>query len=405
MDFTYSEEQGAVRDLVSQIIADKVSNETLKALELRSQQAGLAPFDSDLWHELANAGLLGIAIDTECGGAGLDFVALCLVIEALGKSAAYIPFLETAVYGAMTISKFGTPEQVSNWLPQIASGDLILTAGLAESFGDVVISVGIPPTTTATALKDGGWSVNGSKVCVSAGLVADMVLVPVTIVDESGNSGRTGVFVIDTSAAGVNLIPQETTTGRLEAIMEFSNVFVDELQHLNGAGGPNGAGVTNGAGTPGTLGDEIVRFMVDHARAALCVEQAGICEAALGLIEEYTKSRHQFEKPIATFQAVGQRAADAYIDTQAINLTAWQAAWRLSTGLPAADEIAVAKYWAAEAGQRVLLAAMHLHGGVGMDRDYPLHRYFLLTSQIAFTLGGATESLRRLGRQLVCESR
>jgi alkylation response protein AidB-like acyl-CoA dehydrogenase len=111
----------------------------------------------------------------------------------------------------------------------------------------------------------------------------------------------------------------------------------------------------------------------------------------------------QFEKPIATFQAVGQRAADAYVDTEAIRLTAWQAASRLAEGLPASAEVAVAKYWAAEGGQRVVHAASHLHGGVGVDRDYPLHRFFLLTRQIELTLGGANESLRRLGRILAAE--
>jgi alkylation response protein AidB-like acyl-CoA dehydrogenase len=133
------------------------------------------------------------------------------------------------------------------------------------------------------------------------------------------------------------------------------------------------------------------------------VQEAGACAAALDLTAEYTKTRVQFEKPIATFQAVGQRAADAYVDTEAIRLTAWQAASRLSAGLPAASEVAVAKYWAAEGGQRVVHAAAHLHGGVGVDRDYPLHRYFLLTRHIELTLGGANESLRRLGALLAAE--
>ena len=96
---------------------------------------------------------------------------------------------------------------------------------------------------------------------------------------------------------------------------------------------------------------------------------------------EYTKTREQFDRPIATFQAVGQRAADAYIDTEAIRLTAWQAIWRLSEGLPATAEVAVAKFWAAEGGQRVVHAAQHLHGGMGVDKDYPLHRYFLLREE------------------------
>ncbi len=150
-------------------------------------------------------------------------------------------------------------------------------------------------------------------------------------------------------------------------------------------------------------GAEIVGLMTESATTALCVLEAGACAAALELTAEYTKTRVQFEKPIATFQAVGQRAADAYVDTEAIRLTAWQAASRLAAGLPASAEIAVAKYWAAEGGQRVVHAASHLHGGVGVDRDYPLHRFFLLTRQIELTLGGANESLRRLGRILADE--
>ena len=143
--------------------------------------------------------------------------------------------------------------------------------------------------------------------------------------------------------------------------------------------------------------------ITEFAIAALCVMEAGACASALDLTAEYTKTRVQFDKPIATFQAVGQRAADAYVDTEGIRLTAWQAASRLSSGLPATAEVAVAKYWAAEGGQRVVHAASHLHGGVGVDRDYPLHRYFLLTEQIELTLGGAGDSLRRLGKILADE--
>jgi 3-oxocholest-4-en-26-oyl-CoA dehydrogenase beta subunit len=150
-------------------------------------------------------------------------------------------------------------------------------------------------------------------------------------------------------------------------------------------------------------GAAIVTGITEFGITALCVQEAGVCAAALELTAEYTKTRVQFEKPIATFQAVGQRAADAYVDTEAIRLTAWQAASRLSGGLPAAAEVAVAKYWAAEGGQRVVHAAAHLHGGVGVDRDYPLHRFFLLTEQIELTLGGANESLRRLGLILAAE--
>jgi alkylation response protein AidB-like acyl-CoA dehydrogenase len=155
----------------------------------------------------------------------------------------------------------------------------------------------------------------------------------------------------------------------------------------------------------GTVEDarSIIEWLVQRSTAALALAQAGAAAAALALVAEYTKTREQFGKPIATFQAVGQRAADAYVDTEAIRLTAWQAAWRIAEGLPADKEVAVAKFWAADGGQRVVHAAVHLHGGVGVDRDYPLHRYFLMTKHLELTLGGATDQLLRLGATLAAE--
>jgi alkylation response protein AidB-like acyl-CoA dehydrogenase len=129
----------------------------------------------------------------------------------------------------------------------------------------------------------------------------------------------------------------------------------------------------------------------------------GVCAEAVRLTAEYTKTREQFGRPIATFQAVGQRAADAFIDTEAVRLTAWQAVWRLSAGLPAEEQVAVAKFWTAEGGQRVVHAAQHLHGGMGVDRDYPLHRYFLWAKQLELGLGGGTRSLLDLGARIAEE--
>jgi alkylation response protein AidB-like acyl-CoA dehydrogenase len=147
----------------------------------------------------------------------------------------------------------------------------------------------------------------------------------------------------------------------------------------------------------------VLDWLLERATVAYCAVVVGVCEEALRLTAEYTRTREQFGRPIASFQAVGQRAADAYIDTEAVRLTAMHAAWRLSSGLPAAEEVAVAKVWAADAGQRVVHAAQHLHGGLGVDRDYPLHRYFLWAKQLELTLGGATAQLRHLGSLLANE--
>jgi alkylation response protein AidB-like acyl-CoA dehydrogenase len=237
-----------------------------------------------------------------------------------------------------------------------------------------------PQHPTTTARKDGeGWQLDGVKLCVPAGMLADHLLVPAATGDRT-----VGVFVVDANRAGVTRQRQATTSGIPEARIEFAGALGEPLGDAE-------------------AGTEIVDWLVDFGTAALCAEAVGVCEAALKLTAEYTKTREQFDRVIATFQAVGQRAADAYVDTEAVRLTAFQAIWRLASGLPAAEEVAIAKFWAAEGGQRVVHAAQHLHGGMGVDRDYPLHRYFLWAKQLELTLGGSTQQLLRLGKILATE--
>ncbi len=128
-------------------------------------------------------------------------------------------------------------------------------------------------------------------------------------------------------------------------------------------------------------------------------------ERALELTAAYAREREQFGRPIGSFQAVGQRLADAYIDVEAVRLTTWEAAWRLAEGLPASAELATAKFWAADAGHRVAHTAVHMHGGTGIDMDGALHRYFVAAKRNEFALGGATTHLRRLGAELAGHAR
>jgi alkylation response protein AidB-like acyl-CoA dehydrogenase len=368
MDFEFSEEQEAVRDLAAQILGERATHERLKEFE-----AGSELYDSATWGELAKANLLGIALPEDVGGSGLGFIEACLLLEQVGRTAAPLPLLETVVMGALPIAAFGSPDQQQRHLPAVVAGDRVLTAALVE--------LGAPPEQpTTTATRDGAvWRLDGVKICVPAGLSAAFVLVPA----RTGEDGI-AVLLVDPEAGGVTRERQETTSGRPEARLELAGARGELL------------------GAEGT-GAAVLEWIVARTTVGLCALAIGVCEEALRLTAEYTKTREQFERPIATFQAVGQRAADAYIDTEAIRLTAWQAAWRLSEGLPAAHEVAIAKYWASEGGQRVVHAASHLHGGVGVDKDYPLHRYFLLAKQLELTLGGTTPQLLKLGAMLAAE--
>jgi 3-oxocholest-4-en-26-oyl-CoA dehydrogenase beta subunit len=150
----------------------------------------------------------------------------------------------------------------------------------------------------------------------------------------------------------------------------------------------------------GDLGTRVATWLTGRATVGLCAHQLGVTERALELTSEYARSREQFGKPIGSFQAVSQRLGDGYIDVEAMRLTLWQAAWRLAEGLPADTEVATAKFWAAEGGHRVAHTAVHVHGGVGIDMDGNVHRYFTAAKHNEFALGGATTQLRRIGAAL-----
>ncbi len=370
MDFSLTEEQEAVRELATRIFADFTTHERLKEIE-----AGEERFDRKLWGELASAGLLGISLPEEVGGAGLGFVAAGVVAEEAGRTAAPVPYVPSVVLGASPIARFGNRAQHARWVSPMVAGELVLSAALVEDEAE-------PLQPGTSAMPDGdGWRIDGTKSFVPAGMLADALVVSARTPD------GVGLFVVETGADGLTRRAQEATSREVEAEVELAGVTVS----------------SEGAIVAGDAGMDALRWLLERAEAALCLQVAGACQAAVKLTAEYTTQRQQFDKPIATFQAVGQRAADAFIDAEAVRLTAWQAAWRLAEELPATAEVAVAKFWADDGAQRVVHAAQHLHGGMGVDRDYPLHRYYLLVKHLALTLGGATTSLLRLGQVLADE--
>jgi alkylation response protein AidB-like acyl-CoA dehydrogenase len=374
MDFIFSDEQQAISDLAAQILGDKVTQERLKAIDKGDDDR----FARDIWEALAAANLLGIALPEDDGGSGFGILEACMILEQVGRAVAPVPYFATIVLGALPLAAFGTPAQRAAWLPGVISGETLLTAALCEEGAYVVPDI---PSVSATATAE-GWVLDGEKWFVPSANLASRILVPART-----PQGATVVALVDPSSAGVTLERLLTTSGLPEFALALDNVHI---------------------ATSDVLGDEangadIVRWMTDRAIVGVCALQAGVCEAALKLTATYTSERKQFDTPIATFQAVAHRAADAYIDTQGVRFTMWQAAWRLAEDHPAADAIDVAKFWAADGGQRMIHGAQHLHGGIGVDTDYPLHRYFRWSKQLELTLGGATEHLRLLGARLAAD--
>jgi acyl-CoA dehydrogenase len=363
MDFSFTEAQQDLGALARRIFTDKVTEEVL-----RKAEAGDVRLDRPTWDALAGAGLLAVGLPEDAGGSGGGLLEQCIVLLEAGRVVAPVPVLASTVLGAGPIARFGDAAQRARWVIPSAEGRLVLTAALVEPANRDPCR----PATTATAV-DGGWRLDGTKTCVPAGTVADAIVVPASTPD-----GDTVVAIVERGAPGLIVEPQAVTNRDTEARLTLDGVLVDAAAVLGGA--------------------QVLAWTVLHGTTALCAQQLGVLERALEMTAEYSKERVQFDRPIATFQAVGQRMADSYIDVEGLRLTLWQAVWRLSEGLPAATEVEVAKFWAAEAAHRVGHAAVHIHGGTGIASDYPLHRYFLAAKAIEFELGGATDQLLAIGR-------
>jgi alkylation response protein AidB-like acyl-CoA dehydrogenase len=369
MDFTFTEEQETIRKLARDLLERRATPERLTELE-----AGESRYDAAMWQELASTGLLGTALPEDLGGScvsGVGFVELGVLLAEVGSAVAPVPAYATLLLGADSIVRHGSPEQHRRFLPGVIDGTRILSAGLHEPGR----SDPVKPATTAR--RDGaGWRLDGVKELVSFGQLADTILIPATI--DGGTDAEVGLFLLPADAAGVDIRPVTTTNREPHA-----DVFLD------------GARVC--AATDQLVGDRLVDSLCTRALVGLCAIQVGVSDRALRMAAEYTTGREQFGRPIGSFQAVQQRMADGFIDLEAIRWTTWHAAWLISEGRPAARAARVAKFWAAEAGARIAATAQHVHGGIGIDTTYPLHRYFLWAKHNELTLGSATQQLVHLG--------
>jgi 3-oxocholest-4-en-26-oyl-CoA dehydrogenase beta subunit len=364
MDFTFTDEQETISMLARDVLERRATSERLTELE-----ADDIRFDRALWKELAGVDLLGTALPESLGGTGGGFVELGVLLAEVGATVAPVPVYPTLLLGADPIARHGSPEQQQRFLPGVIDGTRILSAGLCEPGNSD------PTNPVTTARRDGdSWRLDGVKELVPAGQIADTVLIPAGIDD-----GKVGLFLLATDDPGVDVRPVSTTNREPHA-----DIFLD---------GASVSAATDRLDGP----DDLVTALHTRALIGLCAIQIGVSDRALRLAAEYTSGREQFGRPIGSFQAVQQRMADGFIDLEAIRWTTWHAAWLIAEGRPAARAAAIAKFWAAEAGARIAATTQHVHGGIGIDISYPLHRYFLWAKHNELTLGSATQQLAHLG--------
>jgi 3-oxocholest-4-en-26-oyl-CoA dehydrogenase beta subunit len=360
MDFTTTEAAHDLGGLVDTIVDAVCTPEHQRELDGLEQR-----FDRELWGKLIDADILSSASASALGGDGFGVLEQVAILVALGHQLAAVPYLDSVVLAAGALARFGTQELQQEWGAPAVSGEKILTVALHGEMGEGPVR----------AVRAGeGYRLAGTRTQVGFGPVADAFLVPAET--DSG----TAVFLVAANDPGVSVNALETTGLGSVGHLTLDGTQVDATRTVGGA--------------------EAVAWLETLATLGCSAFQLGVLERGLQMTAEYARTREQFDRPIGSFQAVGQRLADGYIDVKGLRLTLTQAAWRVSEDLPAEIDVASAAFWAADAGHRVAHSIVHVHGGVGVDTDHPVHRYFLAAKETEFALGGATRQLRRIGREL-----
>lgn len=363
MDFDLEEGQSQFRDLAAGLL-DRLAR-------AESELPG-APYDATAWKAMAQAGLLEACLPEAAGGAGLGAVGLAVLLREVGARTAEVPVFATLALGAFPIARHGTPAQ-REMLTAVADGELILTAAVREPGN-------LGPPRTVARRSGGGYLLQGVKVAVPYAQQAAHILVPAAVPGEG-----VGVFLVPPDASGVSHHVHPTASGEPASRIGLEAVSV-------------GADALLG----GRLDGMAARDLDRHAVAGAVAVISGVLAGALRLTTAHVRTREQFGRPLAEFQAVTMQVADVYVAGRALDAAMWAGCWRLGAAEDTAHDdtdkvLAVAACSAAGPALRALYTCQHLHGGLGVDVTYPLHRHFAWGMQYAQFLGGERARLDVLG--------
>jgi 3-oxo-4-pregnene-20-carboxyl-CoA dehydrogenase alpha subunit len=378
MDFTRSEAEIEISRLAGRILAGAGGGADDRATDG-------ADFDISQWTELAHAGLLSLALPADLGGDELGVQAVAALLTEVGRHAARVPALPTLALGVLPVMRSADLALKQRLLAGVASGDTILTAAIREPSDPMPAAPRTVAVLAGGGPADGGLAggalpatLTGLKTGVPYAASARWILVPATVPDTGPVNGavpdRTVVAVIEPDADGLSCQRTRSSSGLPEYTLRLADTpAVCLIDGCNAAG------------------------LYQLAIAGACAIADGVLAAALDLTTEHIRTREQFGRPLATFQAVAQQIADVYATARTLHLATMSACWRLDTGRDAGQDAEVAAFWLAEYGPRALRTCHHLHGGLGMDVTYPLPRYSALLTDLVALVGGADYCLDRLG--------
>lgn len=360
MNFSLSEEQEAIGAMAATVFADFCSD-----AQIQQFWAGDAPFDAALWSSLREAGLASLILPEAMGGSALGMTELCIVLEVQGRHLAPVP-LWSHQLAVAAMSRFDAASAARASWPALAEATQLATLSL----GGLHASRGLALHAEQAA---GGWRLHGRAVAVPLAAQAAVAVLPAL------TSGGVRLLVVDLSRPGIEKLSGRLTHHEPAADLVFADVVL-----------PAGAALDAAA----------CAWLEPRAAACLGALQLGVTAEALKRVVAYTSERRQFGQPIAAFQAISQKTADCLIDVEALRSSLWQLLWQLDSGLDATGSAAVVRAWTCDTGHRVTHAAQHMHGGIGADVSYPIHRYTYWSRAIEIACGGISANLAGLGAWL-----
>jgi alkylation response protein AidB-like acyl-CoA dehydrogenase len=349
MDLTLTEDQRLIQSAARELLDSRAAAAGARAVA--DEPAG---YSAKLWKEITELGWTGLALPEESGGVGEGFLELCLIIEELGRSRVPTPLVATAACCGMPILACGTETQRAEWLGAIAGGQVmsyVAGGNDGDSDGD---------SRDVTARRSGdGVVLDGEASFVPYAEAAGTLLV--TARDEDGPVA----VLVDAAAPGVSRERQDVVADPAYRV-RFASVAVPGARVLGGA--------------------DAAAAIIAYGTAAVCAEMVGGAQGVLDMTVAYAREREQFGQPIGAFQAVAHHCADMAIDVLASRFIAYEAIWRLASGLDATVELSLAKSWVSDAYQRVCALGHQVHGAIGFTAEHDLHHYsrHALASALAF---------------------
>ena len=364
MDLGLSEEQEMLRESARDFLRKECPKKLVKQLD-----EGDDGYSLELWRKMAGLGWMALAFPEKYGGSGRNFLDLTILLEEMGYNIVPGPFFSTVVLGGLTVLAAGSEEQKMDFLPKIASGEMILSLALTEPAG---LYDGASIKTKAAA-RNGEYVISGTKLFVLNANVADHILcVARTRKARNPEDGIT-VFLVDARSPGLKCTLLKTLARDKQCEVVFDNVTVPEKSVVGKRDG----------------GWPVVKDILQKAAVAKCAEMVGGAQAALDMAVSYAKERVQFGRPIGSFQAIQHYCANMAMDVSGSRFITYKAAWKVSEGLPAALDVAIAKAWASEAYGRVTLLAHQIFGAIGFTMDHDIHLYYRQAKAAEIIFGDA----------------